>query len=201
MGYFDELTEIGSFTVKSGKLFISDPAYNYDTYYARTVPNAKNGTWNAYVQEADCGILRDRIARLYAVHESKSINDLGLNNEELDELGVDSGQMGIFDYDAFGNDDQFSKDYQPEFNKGFAKNTKFYDACCDITLSRKSAGVIPGGCVSGSGYGDGVYYGFTYTNEDNEVIGVEIIFIEEDDCNDQYDDDYEDNDEYDTEEE
>ena len=45
MGYFDELTEIGSFTVKSGKLFISDPAYNYHTYYARTVPNAKNNDY------------------------------------------------------------------------------------------------------------------------------------------------------------
>lgn len=101
-------------------------------------------------------------------------------------LGVDSGQLGIFDYTHFQNDLQFNG---PEYTMTHNFNSLFYNVCCEITLYRMHAGVIPYGCVSASGFGDGVYYAYIFY-DNNEVIAVEVIFIEDDeeefteDCND-----------------
>ncbi|WHY79908.1 hypothetical protein QNH20_12505 [Neobacillus sp. WH10] len=53
---------------------------------------------------------------------------------------------------------------------------KYYVACCDIVASDAQGGVVPGGAVSMSGYGDGVYDVKVKYNISKEVIGVMIDF-------------------------
>lgn len=64
-----------------------------------------------------------------------------------------------------------NKDSEPKYG-----NTLWYNMCCDNTLSEKSAGVIPFGCVSSSGYGDGGYVGYV-TKKGDEIVGFKIVYI------------------------
>ncbi len=57
----------------------------------------------------------------------------------------------------------------------------WYSMCCQHTLSERSAGVIPGGAVSESGYGDGAYECFYRVNPNDEVVGVKIVFLKKKD--------------------
>ncbi|MBK8989454.1 MAG: hypothetical protein IPM39_25910 [Chloroflexi bacterium] len=58
---------IGEFDVTSGKLRISDPCYDVDTWCAGEV-EAANGRWAASVERTDEGIWGTRIARLLVTH-------------------------------------------------------------------------------------------------------------------------------------
>ena len=57
----------------------------------------------------------------------------------------------------------------------------WYTYCCNITLVRLQAGVLPYGVVSSSGFGDGGYDCIQYLTARGEVVKVEIVFITEDD--------------------
>ena len=67
----------------------------------------------------------------------------------------------------------------------------WYEMCCDKTLSNLGAGVIPGGVVSSSGFGDGGYSACFATNDAGEIVSVEINFIEAEEEGGDDDDDYE----------
>ena len=49
----------------------------------------------------------------------------------------------------------------------------------DITLSEMSAGVMPYGVVSSSGFGDGSYVCYTHKGSDGEIDFAFVIFIDE----------------------
>ena len=94
------------------------------------------------------------------------------------DVGVDSGQAGLFDASHYRDDTVIPnhenlKDKEP--------SEIWYDHCCNITLSPLSAGVLPYGVVSSSGYGDGGYDCFICRNEYGQIIRAEIEFIPEDD--------------------
>jgi len=91
----------------------------------------------------------DRIARVVVEH----VEHAGAAGyQKLDfEVGVDSGQAGVFDLSHYWNDS-----VAPEV----APEEVWYSMCCAVTLSECSAGVVPFGAVSSSGYGDGGYDGF-----------------------------------------
>lgn len=150
-----KINNIGSFQIKSGKVRISDPCYD-DTVCAGTLKNVKNGTWNAYIHVFDEGKWGKRVGFLEAFRAHFNETDGDWNTEKID-VGVDSGQAGIFDEQYF-KDDEIVKDckrYVP--NNSICEDEPWYSICCDRTLRKEMAGVIPFGAVSSSGYGDGVY--------------------------------------------
>ena len=55
----------------------------------------------------------------------------------------------------------------------------WYNHACDITLSEMSAGVMPYGVVSSSGFGDGSYVCYTHKGSDGEIDFAFVIFIDE----------------------
>lgn len=188
------LISLGEFKVESGKLFISDPCYKRDIWCASAVSNTKKGTWEAYIETKDEGEWGERISGLYAIHTDYSYNEVTEypDCDSIINLGVDSGQLGIFDYEHFRDDQQFDIYFESKFvpnSECENEGDKFYGACCDITLSKLGAGVIPYGCVSSSGYGDGMYYALIYFHN-NEVVAVKVVFIDEYDDEDE-DDEYE----------
>ena len=60
---------------------------------------------------------------------------------------------------------------------GFAIGDLWYRHVCDITLSKMSAGVLPYGAVSSSGFGDGGYTCYTHADENGVIDFAFIVFI------------------------
>lgn len=179
---------IGDFQVKSGKLRVTDPCYGRGTWCAGVLENVKNGTWRAdiYVTEHTGGWgARNAVLRVWHV----DFLDRTPWQRATFEVGVDSGQAGFFDDACFPDD---PGDYEPG---------TFYEKVCKLTLeTEEQAGIVEDfGVVSSSGYGDGGYTCLYSTAPDGQIVCAEIVFIreeEEDDEGDTYEDDvYEDEDE------
>ena len=93
--------------------------------------------------------------------------------EQSFEVGVDSGQAGFFDDAFYQNDTVFEELPAP----GFAIGDLWYRHVCDITLCKMSAGVLPSGAVSSSGFGDGGYTCYTHADENGVIDFAFIVFI------------------------
>lgn len=173
---------IGEFLNLSGKMIVSDPCYDRGCWCAAKLDNVMRGTWYAEVLKSDEDKWGIRVAVLRAIHE-------GHNGEYFEStdfvLGVDSGQLGIYDESHYRDENVFSE--PSKF--GSCGKDEWYGHNCDVTLEDKQAGVIPFGCVSCSGYGDGSYGMYVARNDSGWVIGIEVVFIEDDAEGDEDDDD------------
>lgn len=173
----ETIVDFGTFNVTSGELVLSDPCYDVGVWCMKKVDGVKNGVWKFYGIQSDEGVFGLRISAIYAVHEEAETVSLVL--EHIDNLGVDSGQFGIFDADFYRNDSQFPDGFVPKNDFASGENGgKFYGACCDLTLSDQKGGVLSGGGVASSGYGDGCYDGCVYSLE-GEIVGVCVRFFED----------------------
>jgi len=150
--------KLGSFEVKSGKVRITDPCYKLDTWCAGTL-KVKKGDWEVEVIKSDEGDWGNRCAVLLAWHSDYPVDFEDGKFEEEFEIGVDSGQAGIFDLKYYKDDQIVAKTKRICKDKlhRVCVDEPWYSICCDRTLSEIGAGVIPFGCVSSSGYGDGGY--------------------------------------------
>lgn len=164
---------IGHFKVGSNKLRVSDPCYDKETWCAGTIEDVKNGEWEAHIKT-----INNRVAELSAYHtniKKDTLKKLKWFEQEI-EVGVDSGQCGIFD-DSFYPEDKNVDD----------EDNKFYNKCCNLTLKGVGVGVLDFGVVSSSGWGDGTYACYTL-EEKKEVVGVKVVFMEEEMEDEDYDD-------------
>lgn len=152
---------VGTFEIETGNVIVSDPCYDLETSTSK-IKHVKTGTWNAIVERCDN---EARVGKLMAIHKNFNSADLFWTLLEYD-IGVDSGQAGIFDVKEFKGIDGAAEDW--------------YGKCCDLTLSDASVGLLPMGVVSSSGYGDGCYECWLAKDRDNEIVGIKVIFAEED---------------------
>ncbi len=176
------LTELGTFELTQPIMRISDPGYNRDVWCSGTVENCKAGTWEAAVFVRDEDQFGDRMGVLAARHAEtgpkfslinrKSNSGKGGWSECPFEVGVDSGQAGIFDDAHYQDNDIFDTPAKSGYGD------EWYNHCCDITFSRLPAGVLPYGVVSSSGFGDGGYYAMQHTDADGEIDGIYVVFDE-----------------------
>lgn len=182
---------IGSFEVVSGICRISDPCYDVDTWCAGEVSNVKIGRWDAQVFGSE------RCESLVASYNGRIFtNDNRWKKLDID-VGVDSGQAGIFD-SRFYKDDKSIQDTKRESQQIICGDDPWYSMCCDRTIGELGAGTIPYGCVSSSGYGDGSYNAYTI-EVDGEIEAIKIVFIDPNE--EEIDEDYEEEDEEEYEEE
>lgn len=178
------MLELGSFEVISGKLAVSDPCYDTDVWCRGELENCKTGTWDASALEKHMGMWRHRICKLIAVHEDY-VNSASVHMERAPfEVGVDSGQAGIFDAAHYRDPSVIPDDGHKHLFEG-EEAEPWYDYCCDITLRDQSAGVLPFGCVSSSGFGDGGYDCFFWRNSEGQIVRVEIEYLPEDEEEDE----------------
>lgn len=149
---------VGAFPVKSGTLAVSDPCHETGALQYDCRP----GVWIAEVERVDCGTgCGVRIARLRVVAADLSI----IPHEWTDEpqvVGVDSGQVGVFDGLPFAN------------RSGDVLN----DLCSALTIGA-NAGELPFGVASSSGLGDGFYPVRVARGAFDFVVGVEVTFIDD----------------------
>lgn len=163
------------FTIKSGKIRISDPCYDKDDYLGGLVIEAKNGEWVASADLEKTG-WGDRITKLTAEYNGPvSVADCSTHS-----IGVDSGQAGVFDFDSY-KDDNLVKNVARVHKEVICEDEPWYSICCDRTLSNHQWGVIPNGAVSTSGYGDGMYDVNCFLDKNGDVVRVEITFIDDED--------------------
>ncbi len=147
---------LGSFTVDGGGIVVTDPCYEPGTWCASPPLPARDGEWSA---EVSVGGREGRVMELRAFGPGF---DASLRSERGDfEVGVDSGQAGVFSAARF---------------KG-GRDEAFYEACCAATLSAKQGGVVAGGCVSATGFGDGGYRARLWRDAAGLVCGVQVVFI------------------------
>lgn len=150
-----ECRDLGTIEL-SEKVVISDPCYGEDTWCTAEFDKVKPGTYKCqalFVDEGDWGI---RVAELIVTHEDnrKPINKLAAR------VGVDSGQMGIYDSDYFSS----TRD-----------NEEWYKNVCQIT--DEEAGCLGDkAVVSLSGYGDGMY-DVLVAKEKGVITGIKVKFI------------------------
>jgi hypothetical protein len=174
---------LGHFEITTGEVVVSDPCYTVGTWCQSRLNNVENGQWNAVIEKMDDGDWGVRVSSLLAyTGREPDAKDFELQEGSL--VAVDSGQAGIFDINVYRNDDfakptQFLSESRQEED-----GEKWYSSCCDATMSSDDAGVIIGGVVSSSGYGDGSYELFTVTKED-KVVAIKILFITEEDNDDE----------------
>lgn len=159
------------------KVRVSDPCYGTKVWCAGTIDNVKEGLYNVEVELVDdlWGSRHSRVKSLTVVHTDYK-GSLVFNESAPFEVGVDSGQAGIYD-----------EDYYSQYHSIDNCNGDWYEDVCELTYP---AGTKDGKCaVSSSGYGDGCYI-CELVKENNEVVAIRIVFIEEDEEDDE-DYDYE----------
>jgi hypothetical protein len=167
---------IGDFTVKSGELIITDPCYDDDGHLGHVTKDVKKGTWVVFAQY--CGD-NGRVSGLMACHVDHKVSvDSSCWEHVSSMIGVDSGQAGIYDRKYFKNDRIVEGVERTEGVGIICPEEPWYSINCDRTLGEASAGTIPFGCVSSSGYGDGCYDCYEIRLH-GKVVAVKIVFIDE----------------------
>ena len=173
----DTIIDLGTFEMASDRMAVSDPCYDTDVWCRGELQDVLPGIWEASVIKRDEGEWGIRVAKLVAVHKDYVDSDMEPMTLAPFEVGVDSGQAGLFDAQHY-RDDAVVVDPDTAVN-GNEPGALWYMHCCCLTLTKLAAGVMPYGVVASSGYGDGSYDCFVGRNSDGKIVRVEIEFIPE----------------------
>ena len=152
----------------SEKVFVSDPCYDTDTWCTVRMKDVVPGTYHCRVRMLKdplsvCGT--KRVKELIIVHESIKDWKKSLKWEYAGNAGVDSGQMGIYDYDHFD-----------KLNKVEETKDNWYDIVCKITLNEDAGIADTHSAVCSSGYGDGSYPVYGNWLKD-KLRAIKVVFI------------------------
>ena len=182
------------------EVIISDPCYEVPTWCQEIIKNVRPGVYDTQVDYRESDGWGERVHSLTVLHE---IIKSPIWEHHCNNIGVDSGQAGVFCMTSYRND-QMSQDLPWLTEKGdpFGDHPfrpvkedgeQWYVKMCDRTLSTEEGwGTYDTGVVSSSGYGDGQYE-LLISEMDGMVHGFKIIFID-----DSYQEEY---DEYEMEDE
>jgi hypothetical protein len=176
----------------SDKVRVSDPCYDNDVWCKTMLTGVLPGKFKVEVERSDEGDWGNRVARLFVKHEDYT----HLNNwEDHSDIGVDSGQAGIFCESSYRNDIIAENIITPEsdFHIVFdGEGEKWYEKMCKFTLSKDQSGIYETGVVTSSGYGDGSYPLEVIRESNGYIVGMMITYISpEDEVEDEDEDDEE----------
>lgn len=180
----------------SDKVRVSDPCYDNDVWCKTMLTGVLPGKFKVEVDKSDEGGWGNRVASLTVVHE-----DFGhLNDWEYhSEIGVDSGQAGVFCESTYRNDGIVENINTPksDFHIVFdGEGEKWYEAMCKFTLSGEGWGSYDTGVVTSSGYGDGGYPLNIIREENGYIVGMKITYLFPED--EEEDEEWEDGDDQDS---
>lgn len=175
---------IGELKVEN-EVLVTDPCYEKDIWCSARVSMPK-ANYLCYAEK-----YKGRISSLYMIDENYEGSKILIDEcKPIAECGVDSGQLGFFIPDKYQKKidkkefNKFTKrkfpysDWKRKYNKEDSDKDSFYRCCCNVTLSKSSAGVIKDvGCLSSSGYGDGCYNVYYTYNDKKEKIGLLVEFM------------------------
>lgn len=159
--------EIGGNITLGDRVRVTDPCYSMDVWCSGTIDNVLPGEYIPTGIISDEGSWGMRVAKIRVNHVNYPKRK---PNELVDfEVGVDSGQAGIFDEPYYIEHHKDRDYYNP---------ASWYRKVCDITLGTPGIGTVDGkGLVSSSGFGDGGYDALIARNEDGKVVAIEINYL------------------------
>lgn len=177
-------------TIQLGpEVMVSDPCYTEPTWCQIKLENVRPGNYFAFHKEHDCGDWGVRSSMITVVHEDHMRNPL-LWVIHPGEVGVDSGQAGIFSYDTYRKDGlEIEVPTVGYDGRNFEwldsmlndqDGDDWYNKMCKITLSETGWGTYGNGLVSRSGLGDGGYKLYTATRY-KKIVAMCIDFAVEED--------------------
>jgi hypothetical protein len=160
-------------------VMVSDPCYTEPTWCQIKLKNVLPGTYNVEADKRDCSGWGERVHSLQVIHSDYSGP---LDWEEAPgDVGVDSGQAGIFSYDSYRNDAIASgiQTEEPPFTLPHREEAgdRWYEKMCEMTLSKDSWGVYDNGVVSSSGIGDGGYPLFIVRDRSGFIVAMRVEFL------------------------
>lgn len=179
-----------STTITLGKeVMVSDPSYTEPTWCQIKLTDVKPGVYDAYHKKYDTGDWGVRSSMLLVIHQDHTEDDLVWQQEE-GEVGVDSGQAGIFSYETYRKDglemvvptigyDGRSFEWLESVYKDKKDGDDWYLKMTKKTLTTEGWGSYDQGLVSRSGLGDGGYSLYT-ARIDGKVVAMSVDFAVED---------------------
>ncbi len=163
---------------------VSDPCYDNDVWCKTRLTDVYPGVYNVEVEKSDEGGWGNRVSRVTVIHKGyiMECNDES-SWEEHSEIGVDSGQAGIFCESSYRNDELSEGITTPDVNFNLSDyrddkgGDRWYEKMCKFTLCEQQWGVYDTGVVTSSGYGDGGYPLDIVRNDDGQIVGMRITYI------------------------
>jgi len=165
---------------------VSDPCYGDDVWCKTRLNSVLPGEYHVDVQKSDEGDWGNRVSSLTVTH--KDYVGKQLRYQEHGDIGVDSGQAGIFCESSYRNDsieiDTPEHDFAIPFDES---GDRWYEKMCKFTLSGEGFGAYESGVVTSSGFGDGSYPLAVARDEDKNIVSIVITYIGEEDEEDEDD--------------
>lgn len=161
-------------------VMVSDPCYDDPTWCQAKIEGVKPGDYEVVCEKFDTGDWGERNSRLIAVHEDHVGGDLKWEFSPS-EIGVDSGQAGIFDMSTYRVQGLKMEIPKPmpgvdiELIASMSKDDDWYLKMCQMTLSEDGWGAYDKGAVCRSGYGDGAYTLYLGKSDD-QIVAIMIDF-------------------------
>jgi hypothetical protein len=167
---------------------VSDPCYGDDVWCKTRLTSVLPGEYNVDVDVSDQGEWGRRVSSMTVTH--KDYVGKNLKYQEHGDIGVDSGQAGIFCESSYRNDSIEIETPEHDFVLPYNDDSgdKWYEKMCKFTLSKQSYGTYDTGVVATSGFGDGSYPLAVARDEDKNIVSMVITFIGEDEEEDEWDD-------------
>jgi len=165
---------------------VSDPCYGDDVWCKTRLTSVLPGEYHVDVQKSDEGDWGNRVSSLTVTH--RDYIGKQLRYQEHGDIGVDSGQAGIFCESSYRNDSIEIDTPEHDFTIPFDESgDRWYEKMCKFTLSGEGFGAYESGVVTSSGFGDGSYPLAVARDEDKNIVSMVITYIGEEDEEDEDD--------------
>lgn len=167
-------------TIKLGsRVIVSDPSYQLPTWCQAQVDDVLEGDYVTTAVRSTEGGWGERCSFLIAIHKDHYKPDEKLTWRSYPaEIGVDSGQAGIFNSESYRKDDHHIDGEPYDFGWEYDKEPgdTWYRHMCERTLSNEHWGTYDQGVVASSGIGDGCYVLYV-AKKNKKVVGFVINFF------------------------
>lgn len=158
---------MGMWTVSSGQIVVTDPSSEL-CEITNILDNVKKGRWYIFTVVSNEGVWGTRVAALITYHVN-TVMDLD-KLVKAGSVGVDTGMAGVFDLLQYPNE-AGRYDEEGAFMCCAFNATDIHGGC--VTYNGNDMG-----CVSRSGYGDGLYGYEVQKDDDGEIVAVVISYLE-----------------------
>ena len=164
------------------EVMVSDPCYTIPTWCQIKLKNVLPGRYKTNCRITSNSGWGERCSVLLAVHEDYVTQDLSWR-EHAGDVGVDSGQCGIFCMTSYRNDVLSEGITTPTLDQPFVipfreDGDKWYEKICKFTLCEPQWGLYDTGVVSSSGIGDGGYRCLVAKHK-GKIVGIAIDYLME----------------------
>ena len=168
----------------SNEVMVSDPCYTVGTWCQHKLTNVLPGEYQTKVMKFQDPMWGNRCSFIIAVHKDHNTEDKLNWRKVVADIGVDSGQAGVFSMDTYRKDEVFvtgisehSKRYG-QYSKKEQEGEEWYGHICDLTDNSERWGTYSNGIVSSSGIGDGSYE-LRVAKHKGKIVGILLDFFME----------------------